>query len=191
MFSLSVFSTVSLLLPWMVSYVLGFGARGDHVILWQWASGAFMNAGPCSVHCSPALSWGSSSVWLTGVCWRVAGSMWPLERSCWYPHLMVVGPAFCLPSSGSMLCGPCFQPQLPPALPTLLCALSQGPTGPRPIPYWQVLRRLLRSVTLAAALSCWWHAGWDTGTNAKLLYPSNYPRENRSLAVVLLDLPRC
>lgn len=62
MFSLSDFSTVSLLFPGMVSYVSGLGAEGNHIILWQWASRASMNAGPCSVCCSRALWWGSLSV---------------------------------------------------------------------------------------------------------------------------------
>ena len=123
MFSLSDFSTISLRFPKMVSYVSGSGAGGRSCNPVVAASGASMNAGPCSVCRSGALWWGSSSVRPPWGLLTSSGSMRPLGRSCWYPHLTGVGLAACSQSQGSMLCCPHFQPRLPPAFSTLLCAL--------------------------------------------------------------------
>lgn len=166
---------------------LGVGAGGAHVILWQRASGTSMNAGPCSVHCFRLCGEEVSLFWPSGVCWHVVGSMWPLERSCWYLHVTFVGPAICLQSEVSVLCCPCFQLRLPPAFPTLLCALWRL-QDPGMFHTEKCYFRLSKDISPGTTLSCWWHAGCDTETNVELLHPSNYTRESESLTWEFLEL---
>lgn len=48
-----------------------------------------------------------------------------------------------------------------------------------------------RTFLLFAALSCWWHGGWDTETEKELTHPSNHARGSVLLTPVFLGLPRC
>lgn len=158
MFSLSDFSTVSLLFPKMVSYVSGLGAEGDHVILWQWASRASMNAGPCSACCSCALWWGSLCVlarWGLLTCgWLHAASREIMLIStpdvCGCGLWLAVSRLHALPSS--------LPKRTSPALPTR-CGPSLELTGSRLVPRSKVLLQTLRGhfsgCCIVLPVACW------------------------------------
>lgn len=189
MFSLSDFSTVSLLFPGMVSYVSGLRAEGDHIILWQWASRASMNAGPCSVCCSRALWWGSLSVLAR---WGLLTCGWLRVAS--REIMLISTPDIC--GRGLVLAVSCLHALLP-MLPTqtsasppdTLWALS-GAHRIQACPSLRTATADSKRTSLVASLSCPWHVGWDTETDVGLTPPSDCTRE-RLLTPKFMGLPRC